>query len=315
MKRALITLVLAALAFGAWRYLAHDPAPSGPSYEKARIQLGDIKSTIVATGVVEPRNRLEIKPPIGGRVETVEVNEGQDVGRGAVLVWMSSTERAALLDAARAQGEETLKRWEALYKPVPIVAPLSGTIIARKVEPGQTVAVQDPLVVMSDVLIVKAQVDETDIAKIERGQKAIVTLDAFPRDHIPGSVAHIAYEAETINNVTIYRVDVMTESIPPFMRSGMTADVTFVVWERLGVPRVPVEALVTEGESTYVLQGAPDAPARREVRIGESDTDHAQVLSGLSEGDEILVPTLDPIPERRELTNPFLPGRRRGGNR
>jgi macrolide-specific efflux system membrane fusion protein len=51
-----------------------------------------------------PQNRLEIKPPIAGRAEEVLVNEGELVKAGQIIAWMSSTDRAALLDAARAQG-------------------------------------------------------------------------------------------------------------------------------------------------------------------------------------------------------------------
>ena len=69
---------------------------------------------------------MEIKPPIAGRIEKLLVDEGDDVTSGQILGWMSSTDRAAILDAARAQGPEESKRWEDAYKPTPIVAPLSA---------------------------------------------------------------------------------------------------------------------------------------------------------------------------------------------
>ena len=70
--------------------------------------LGSVLLTVTTTGIVEPQNRLEIKPSISGRVEEILVAEGDQVKTGQVLAWMSSTERAALVDAARSQGEETL---------------------------------------------------------------------------------------------------------------------------------------------------------------------------------------------------------------
>ena len=68
------------------------------------VAYGSIENIISTTGTVQPQNRLEIKPPIGGRIEKILVKEGDKVKIGQTLVWMSSTERAALLDAARAQG-------------------------------------------------------------------------------------------------------------------------------------------------------------------------------------------------------------------
>src|SRR4051794_37657463 len=92
------------------------------SCRPGQIRKGEMKITILSTGVVQPENRVDIKPPIAGRVEKVLVNEGDVVKKGQVIAWMSSTERAALLDAASARGEDELKQWEEMYKPTPILA-------------------------------------------------------------------------------------------------------------------------------------------------------------------------------------------------
>ena len=103
------------------------------SYREAPVKRGKIEVSVVSTGVVQPENRLEIKPPIAGRVEQVLTREGQKVRKGQILAWMSSNERAALLDAARAKGPEEVARWEELYRATPILAPISGTIILRPI--------------------------------------------------------------------------------------------------------------------------------------------------------------------------------------
>ena len=64
---------------------------------------GSIQTLITTTATVLPKNRLEIKPPVNGRVEKVLVSEGDMVKTGKILAWMSSTDRAALLDSARGQ--------------------------------------------------------------------------------------------------------------------------------------------------------------------------------------------------------------------
>jgi len=82
--------------------------------------IGSIRMAVSCTGAVLPKNRLEVKPPVNGRIERVLVKEGDKVKTGQILAQMSSTERAALLDAARGQGEEKFKYWQETYKPIPL---------------------------------------------------------------------------------------------------------------------------------------------------------------------------------------------------
>jgi macrolide-specific efflux system membrane fusion protein len=286
-------------------------------YREVAVARGDLAVKILATGVVQPENRLEIKPPIPGRVEAVLVKEGGKIAKGERLALMSSSERAALLDAARGKGEEEVKRWEEFYQAAPILAPISGTLILRAVEPGQTVTSADTLLVMSDRLTVKTQVDETDIAEIRLRQRADVVLDAYPNETIPARVDEIAYEAKTVNNVTTYLVDVLPDHAPASMRSGMTANVSFHATFKGNVLRIPTNALTTREKRSFVLlagENPREKPVEREITTGLSDGKFVEVISGLSEGARILVSQLkvDPDGGSKAPTNPFAPfaGRR-----
>ncbi len=295
---------------------------SKESFRHVQVIRQDLRITKTATGEVTPQNRVEVKPPIAGRIEQVLVHEGDVVTQGQMLAWMSSADRAALLDAARAQGPEELARWEAAYKPAPLIAPLNGTVIVRAVEPGQTLTTNEPVVVIADRLIVKAQVDETDIGAIAVGQTAVISLDAFPEETIPAHVDHVAYEAKTVNNVTIYAVDVLPDRVPEFMRSGMTATVTFTVAAKSQALVVPSEAVQQQAVGASVL--VPGATMwkhqePRSVTIGMTDGKFSEITSGLKEGDTILVPSLH-LPrsghtQGRNPLSPFGGGRPGGGNR
>lgn len=283
-----------------------------PGFKAIKVERGNIQVTILATGVVQPQNRVEIKPPIAGRAEEIMVKEGQTVKKGRVLAWMSSVERAALLDAARAKGPEELSHWEDLYKPTPLVAPLDGLIISRNIEPGQTVTAQDAVIVMSNRLIVKAQVDETDIGQVRVGQKAEITLDAYSQIKIPAQVSHIAYEAKTVNNVTIYEVDIVPAKVMGFMRSGMTANVTFFTAEKNNVLILPADAVRQEnGNVPTVL--APDTseknrPKTKTIEVGLSDGKHVEIVAGLEEGDVVLTKSLQiPSGSKNQQGSPFAP--------
>jgi macrolide-specific efflux system membrane fusion protein len=271
---------------------------------------GNIESKILSTGVVQPENRLEIKPPISGRIEQVLVDEGYVVKKGDVLAIMSSTERAALLDAARARGSEELKRWESYYKAAPILAPIDGTIILRNVQPGQTFTSADAILVMSDRLTIKAQVDETDIAQISLKQKTDVVLDAYPGQIMAAYVDKIAYDSKTINNVTTYIVDVLPEKIPPEMRSGMTANVSFAVASKQDVLLVPTNA-VKNKEGRHFVTLSPvsqgEKPIEKEVDVGITDGKMVEIVSGLSDGDVVLAAQLKKTNGSAKQTSPFSP--------
>jgi macrolide-specific efflux system membrane fusion protein len=290
-KRIAITLGILLVIIAGVAFYRYRSAPK-IRYRAAQAERGDIAVTILDTGTVQPENRLEIKPPIAGRAEQVLVKEGQYVKKGQVLVWMSSTERAALLDAARSKGPEEVKKWEDLYRPTPVLAPINGTIILRSVEPGQTFTNSDSILVMSDRLTVKAQVDETDIAQIKLKQSAEIALDAYPDQPIPANVDHIAFDATTVNNVTIYLVDVLPEETPSFMRSGMTANVRFLVASKSNVLLISSEAIQTKNGKATVLTrtSRSENPVQRTISPGISDGKQTEILAGLTEGETVLIP-------------------------
>ena len=265
---------------------------------RAKVTRGHLQVTTSASGEVKPQNRVEIKPSIAGRIDEVLVHEGQVVAPGDVLAWMSSTDRAALLDAARSQGPEALAKWEDAYKRAPLVAPLAGTIILRAVEPGHTITPSDPVVVIADRLIVQATVDETDLSRIQLGQHAQLRLDAYPDAVIPGTVDHIAYESRLVNNVSVYPVDVLPDQIPETFRSGMTATVTFIIADRPDVLLIPSDAVAEwpkrrpkpEGAMLAAFhRGLGGRPTPVPIATGESDGRMTELLSGLREGEEVLI--------------------------
>ena len=311
----MIVVVVAALAVGT-AVLKFRPASSSKDVVKIiKPRMGDIRVTISSPGTVLPKNRLELKPPVNGRIEKVLVQEGQKVKTGEILAWMSSTDRAALLDAARGQGEETLKHWQEVYKSIPLLAPIDGEVIVGTVQPGQTVTATDAVLVLSDHLIVRAQVDETDIGKIKLAQLAVVTLDAYPDVRIDAVVEHLYYESKTINNVTVYEVDLKLKEVPEFFRSGMNTNVDFVVEEKKNILVVPRDVLhQRRGESFVLLPGSSDAkPVERQVTTGVSDDKDIEVISGLTIDDEVVSKNKKySLPKNTSGTNPFMPPGRRG---
>ena len=275
--------------------------------------IGDIVLTVITTGVVEPQNRLEIKPSISGRIEEIIVNEGDRVHSGDILAWMSSIERAALMDAARSQGDKELKYWEEVYKKTPLISPIDGEVIVRPVEPGQTVPTSDVVLVLSDRLVVNAQFDETDIGKVKIGQKAFVTLDAYPEVKLDGIVDHVAYESQIISNVTIYNVDIVIKKVPEILRSGMSVSVEVMEKIHRDVITLPSEAIHYDGKREFVLvRDAQGKIIEKDVVVGLNNDESAEIISGLTTEDTVIIQDKTYTPTRPNAgTNPFMPFSRR----
>ncbi len=318
LKTIKIVAVIVVAAAAVWSF-QFKTKPSSPGDEITReIQpiVGNIQNVISSTGTVLPKNRLEVKPSVSGRVEEILVREGQSVKAGETLAWMSSTERAALLDAARGQNEEALRYWQEVYKAIPLISPINGEVIVAKTQPGQAVTTADPVVVLSDQLIVRAQVDETDIGKVKEGQHTMISLDAYPDTKILAVVGHIYYESKTVNNVTIYEVDLLPQEVPEFFRSGMNATVNFIARSKDNVLLVPGEAVTREKSGNFVLiKDADGRSQQRPVQLGISDDKNVEILSGISVDDVILIKTKKYVlPKSNTGKNPFLPSRKKTKN-
>ena len=273
-------------------------------------------SSVSTTGAVEPQTRVKIQSSVGGRIEDILVEEGQLVKKGEVLAMLSSTERAALLDAAKLQGKSEQSYWQKVYKETAVIAPMAGQVIVRSVDPGKTVTTSDSLFVLSDRLLVKAFVDETDIGRVKVGQKAVIGLDAYPEIRVNGVVGHIYYESHLQNNVNIYNVDVIPERIPDVFRSGMSANIEIIVQEKQNALLVPVAAVQSRRGKTVVLQrrgsGKEDEVRFKTVQTGLQDERHIEILEGLKDNAVVLLPdTSFVLPGKKGGSNPFMPQRSR----
>ncbi len=319
-KWVVVVAVLGGAGFGGYSYYkVKKHKEHQVHYRPEVVTRGDIDHTVLSTGEVLPQNRLEIKAPIAGRIEQILIREGDKVTRGQIMAWMSSTERAALLDSARAKGDDEVKRWEEMYKPTPILAPINGTVILRNVEQGQSFTNADAVFVLSDRLIVKAKVDETDLAQIKLKQRATIVLDAYPSQAVEGRVDKLAFEAVTTNNVTTYTTDVAPVETPDFMRSGMTANVTFFAESHKNVILIPTEAISSEDGKTFVMVPSGEEkqpPVQRPVTLGLSDGKRTEITEGLKDGETILIKDLT-LNSASQTSNPFMPfgnSRRRTGS-
>jgi HlyD family secretion protein len=187
------------------------------------------------------------------------------------------------VDNARIQLEDTDVR-----------APITGTVIEKDVERGQVIASATSnvsggttLMKMADLnqVQVRTLVDETDIGKVKAGQRATVTVDAYPNRPFPGTVIKIEPQAQTNQNVTMFPVLVRIANEEGLLRPGMNSEVEVHVGRRDSVLAVPTAALRTQrdvGSAAQVLGLSPTSvqqqlAAARPTTRGADSAGHASM--------------------------------------
>jgi macrolide-specific efflux system membrane fusion protein len=176
-----------------------------------------------------------------------------------------------------------------------ITAPIEGVIGSVSTQEGETVSagLSAPTfvtIIALSRLQVDTFVDEVDIGKVKPGQKAIFTVDSFPALEFEGKVVAIYPKAVLQENVVNY--DVVVEITTPYdgiLRPEMTASVTIRLEAKENVLAVPLKAVKREGGKNVVQVFADGRSQPREVKIGWKDSQWIEVLSGLEEGESVLV--------------------------
>lgn len=142
-------------------------------------------------------------------------------------------------------------------------------------------------------LVFRAAVDESDIATVQLGQKATLVLDAFEDKEINTQVAYISYTSSETSSGTAFVVEfsLSNTQIEELLRIGMNGDIKILVEEKENVLTIPSIALIERDDKTFVLvKSGENKTEEREIETGLETDELVEVLSGLDESDEIVIP-------------------------
>jgi multidrug efflux pump subunit AcrA (membrane-fusion protein) len=195
------------------------------------------------------------------------------------------------------QARAALRIAEATLGYATITAPMSGVVASVSTQQGETVtsgsaAPQAPtFVTIIDLnrLQVDAYVDETDIGKVHVGQEATFSVDAFPDREFIGKVTAIYPKALIQQNVVTYDVVVAIDNREGLLRPDMTTNTTITVAKREKVLAIPNQAVRREDGDRVVFVQEGDRLVRRPVKTGWKDKTYTEVLSGLKDGERVVV--------------------------
>ena len=145
MKKIYIGIIVIIVIFVGFFFLRKRKADNlhQPKYETVKVERGNIEVKVLSTGTIQPYTRVEVNSPVNGRIEKVEVDEGDKVRASDILAWISSEDRIALLDAARGDLEQAKKSnnesaikeaklayevADKSYKPICLTTSISGNV-------------------------------------------------------------------------------------------------------------------------------------------------------------------------------------------
>ncbi|WP_028938579.1 efflux RND transporter periplasmic adaptor subunit [Pseudonocardia spinosispora] len=132
--------------------------------------------------------------------------------------------------------------------------------------------------------------DESGAAGMQAGQPVRMTFEAIPGLTLRGRVLAVAPNAVTISGVTSYYVTIVLEETDPRLRAGQSAEASVVTARVDNVLMVPNKAVTRDGAQAYVMVPGPDGkPLRVGFGAGVVGDETTQVISGLSEGREVLL--------------------------
>lgn len=292
----------------------------------AEIDIAGTKITGKDSNTLSYLRSMTVKAPSGGTVNNLNVENGQNVKKGDVLAKLDNEDLKLTIQTNNLKLEDLnseLQTAEEKLLDYKIYAPFNGTLTLNNVEQGNSIKQGDILGIVAnyDTMQFDIDVDELDIAKIKVGQNAKVTIDALSETTgkpLKGTVAKIAVEGTSSNGVSTYPVTVQIEENSA-LKGSMNANAEIIVNQKTEVLYVPVDAIQKRNRKSYVsvvsgvgatvrdgrnqnteantetkvkLKNEQDTKQQvqiREVATGISNEENIEIVSGLKEGELVVV--------------------------
>ena len=271
------------------------------------------KAMAVAAEQDYQRAQKNYEQKITPRSELDRAQSGRDSARANVMA----------LDQRISQARENLNAARDTLQKTTMRAPMAGVVTALPVEEGEVAVIGTMnnagtvLMTIADMSVVEAvmEVDETDVPSVKVGQRATVTIDAYPNKTFPGLVTEVASSPIKRNGVSAstteavnFEVKIQIENPPAGVRPGFSASADIITGTRPKALAIPIQALVVrekpgstpgkplDEEGIYAIQNG--AVKFHPVKTGLSGDSSIEIVSGAKEGEQIVT---GPFRALREL--------------
>ena len=251
-----------------------------------------------------------------GTVTSIHVQEGQTVAKDDILIELSGDDLTESIQSASEtlrSAEISLQNLQDTMNNYTITAPISGTVVEKSFKAGDKIesealsAANGTLATLYDMsqLTFRMAVNELDINKVAVGQQVEITTQALSGQTFTGTVDKVNINGTTTNGFTTYPITVRldgdgTELARQGLRPGMNVSAKIIGQSVENALCVPVGAVSRGNKLLVAAPGAlaqdgttvldPTKTEERQVALGVSDDSYVQILSGLSQGETVLVP-------------------------
>lgn len=182
-----------------------------------------------------------------------------------------------------------------------LTSPLAGTVVEVNVKEGELFSSSQPAIIVADLssFVFEAEVDESEIEKIEVSQKVRITLDAYSGIEFEGWVSELA-KTTTLDSSGNKVVEVGIElrgilGDEEGLLLGLSGDAEIVFEEKKDILLAPLEAVFSENGEDFVFVVEGKKLIKRGVSLGLEDEDLIEVVKGLREGEEVVVERLEEV--------------------
>ena len=291
--------------------------------EIAIAKKGAISSWIITTATLEPEKQVTVLSETSGVVAKLMVEEGAHVGEGQVLAVLSDSQKQVALQKAQIKMQNSkheLQRMQTSYDQkiisqldfdkakydadvsqseqndaqvqvdrLVIRAPFAGIITDRYIQLGQNISNGTQLFTLVDRDPLKARIylPEKEIFELTKNQKVSLALNAQKNVQFEGSIDQINPVVDTKSGTV--KVTVVVDKAPDAVRPGSFVDVRLVTQRHDNALLIPKKALVEEAGEQYVFLISNNLAAKRTVKVGFTDDESAEVLSGIKQGESVVV--------------------------
>lgn len=227
---------------------------------------------VITNGEVEVQNAVSVYPDTSGKITSTKVMLGTKVEKGEVIATIDPTSPGSY------------------YKESPVYAPISGSILSSPLKNGTTVNTNKEIALIGDIskLQITSHIPERYVALLKTGLKALVSVEAYPEITFAASVKYVSpvVDASSRTKEVILTFDKYDSRI----NAGMFAKVKLFTQDHTGYVTLPSDSLVQFNDQyfAYVVK-EDDTVERRLVDLGHSVDGRVQIISGLQEGEKVVI--------------------------
>ena len=182
-----------------------------------------------------------------------------------------------------------------------LISPISGLVLSRDTDKGSAVIPLSSAYGGTIIMIIadvsekhfRGDVDEADIGKVHLGLPARIYVEAYPDDPFQAKLTHISPQGREEDEIVNFKIRATIDDPESKLRFGMSADAELILEEHEDILVIPEGAIIYEDEKTYVNvqdDSIPEGMRKIEITKGISDGLRTEVLSGLEEGQVVVLP-------------------------